>query len=150
MICFAILWASNIRFQIIDFKMISLIVLSVCLGLSSATYRGVQHGGFPSAYVQTLPPRVTSLTMTFPLGNPFRPGENFVDLGRTGPYYLGNGYRGYMMYPTYGISNTYNRLFGGGYPFSGLTGGHLGGGLIGGNFGHRGGLYGSYPTWLLG
>lgn len=127
--------------------MIGLIVFGICLGLSSATY---QLGGFPSPYVQTLPPRVTSLTMTFPLGNPFRPGENFVDLGRTGPYYLGNGYRGYMMYPTYGISNTYNRLFGGGYPFSGLTGGHLGGGLIGGNFGHHGGLYGSYPTRLHG
>lgn len=114
-----------------------LLLVSLLLGIASATFPGSYYGG--PGYVQSLPPRITSLTMTFPHGNPFRPGENYVDLGRTGPYYLGNSHRGYTIYPTYGISNTYNRLFGGGSPF----------GLIGGN-NHGGYPFGGYPTGNIG
>ncbi|XP_062598356.1 uncharacterized protein LOC134259767 [Saccostrea cucullata] len=113
-------------------------VLLSLFGLSTARNWGFPYDNFNTGYVESLPPRVTSLTMHFPLGNPFRPGENFVDLLRTGPYYLGNGYRGYTFYPTVGVSGTYNRMFGGQNPFSGFgirsrgpLGGNLGGGLFG-------------------
>lgn len=122
-----------------------LLSVSLLIGLASATFPGSYYGG--SGYIQSLPPRITSLTMTFPYGNPFRPGENYVDLGRTGPYYLGNRFRGYTIYPTYGISNTYNRLFGSGSPFGGLTSGSLG--LIGGN-NYGGNPFGGYPTGNIG
>lgn len=56
----------------------------------------------------------------------------------------------WSIYPTYGISNTYNRLFGGGspfgliggnnyggYPFGGYPTGNIGGGLLGRPFGRK-------------
>jgi hypothetical protein len=134
--------------------------LSLFVSIASATFTASPYSNYGGGYIQALPPRVTSLTMTFPYGNPFRPGENFVDLGRTGPYYLGNRYRGYTFYPTVGISHQYNRMFGGGnfggglfggnfggglmggYPRGGFFGGNIGGGFLGGNFGRR--FHGEY------
>lgn len=70
--------------------------------------------------------------MIFFYGNFFRLGENYVDLGRIGFYYFGNSYRGYIIYLIYGISNMYNRLFGGGFFFGLIGGNNYGGYFFGG------------------
>ncbi|XP_048747363.2 keratin, type I cytoskeletal 10-like [Ostrea edulis] len=127
--------------------------LSLFVGLASATFPTRPYSNYGGGYMQALPARITSLTMSFPQGNPFRPGENFVDLGRTGPYYLGNRHRGYTIYPTHGISHAYNRMFGGGNFGGGLLGGNMRGGYLGGNLGGGflgGNLGGGFPGGNLG